>query len=120
MGLDFSHCEAHWSYSGFNVFRRMLAQSIGIIDSIEKDIYGYDELYKELKDDDIYPLIDHSDNEGSLTVEEMKQVLPRLQMITDKWTLEEGYLYQFNLEQARNLIDGMSDAIENDELLDFR
>lgn len=30
MGLDFTHCEAHWSYSGFMVFRRKLAKAIGV------------------------------------------------------------------------------------------
>lgn len=30
MGLDFSHCEAHWAYSGFNRFRTRLAAEAGI------------------------------------------------------------------------------------------
>ena len=30
MGLDFSHCEAHWSYSGFMNFRTKLATQAGI------------------------------------------------------------------------------------------
>jgi hypothetical protein len=31
MGLDFSHCDAHWSYSGFNEFRVKLAEAAGIV-----------------------------------------------------------------------------------------
>ena len=30
MGLDFSHCEAHWAYSGFMRFRTRLAAEAGI------------------------------------------------------------------------------------------
>lgn len=30
MGLDFSHCEAHWGYMGFNLFRVKLAAEAGI------------------------------------------------------------------------------------------
>ena len=30
MGIDFSHCEAHWSYSGFMNFRTKLATQAGI------------------------------------------------------------------------------------------
>lgn len=30
MGLDFTHCEARWSYSSFNNFRRKLAACIGM------------------------------------------------------------------------------------------
>lgn len=36
MGLDFSHCNAQWSYSGFNTFRRMVAKSCGFcLDDME-------------------------------------------------------------------------------------
>ncbi len=30
MGLDFSHCDAHWAYSGFNRFRTKIAAEAGI------------------------------------------------------------------------------------------
>lgn len=30
MGLNFSHCEAQWSYSGFHCFRKRLAKEVGI------------------------------------------------------------------------------------------
>ncbi|MCM3147573.1 hypothetical protein NSQ36_08885 [Bacillus sp. FSL W8-1143] len=30
MGLDFTHCEAHWSYSDFHDFRKRLAAGIGM------------------------------------------------------------------------------------------
>ncbi len=36
MGLDFTHCEAHWSYSDFHDFRKRLAASIGMnLDDME-------------------------------------------------------------------------------------
>ncbi|CAM5353616.1 hypothetical protein [Bacillus safensis FO-36b] [Bacillus safensis subsp. safensis] len=36
MGLDFTHCEAHWSYSDFHGFRKRLAACIGMnLDDME-------------------------------------------------------------------------------------
>src|SRR3546814_10466403 len=36
MGLDFSHTDAHWAYSGFTRFRRALAKHEGIdLDAME-------------------------------------------------------------------------------------
>ncbi|MFP3842037.1 hypothetical protein U5N22_17430 [Bacillus safensis] len=36
MGLDFTHYEAHWSYSDFHDFRRKLAACIGMnLDDME-------------------------------------------------------------------------------------
>jgi hypothetical protein len=41
MGIDFSHCDAHWAYSGFNTFRRMLAESCGFcLDDMEGFSYA--------------------------------------------------------------------------------
>lgn len=31
MGIDFSHCEAHWAYSGFMRFRTRIATEAGIV-----------------------------------------------------------------------------------------
>lgn len=36
MGLDFSHCDAHWGYCSFHTFRSMLAESAGFcLDDME-------------------------------------------------------------------------------------
>lgn len=31
MGIDFSHCDAHWAYSGFHRFRTRLATQVGLM-----------------------------------------------------------------------------------------
>jgi len=58
MGIDFSHGEAHWSYSGFNRFRCKLIETMGLGDLNEM----YDDgSYTKLSSIPIYPLINHSD-----------------------------------------------------------
>ena len=105
MGLDFNNSEAHWSYSGFNIFRERLAEEIGIclplmegfwipgessysIFEIIKRLVGtkvIDESFhwlpkKPLKWDKIKdPIVDllyHSDCNGSLIPEQCKKLHP--------------------------------------------
>src|SRR5665648_1219897 len=65
MGLDFSHSNAHWSYSGFYDFRRRLAQEINV-DLEMMDGFGGDIPFDLIKDS-IEPLLNHSDCGGGLT-----------------------------------------------------
>ena len=90
MGLDFINGDdAHWSYSGFNSFRRRLAKEIGI-DLDEMQGFGHlngkpgwrswDEV-----DDPIKPFLMHSDCDGEMSPEECLQVGPRLREIVSSW-----------------------------------
>ena len=69
MGLAFSYSDAHWSYSGFNRFRNNLVVALGYPISLD-DMYETN-TYGQLSRQGIYPLINHSDCDGYLTVNEM-------------------------------------------------
>jgi hypothetical protein len=104
MGLGFNHgtdedgwstCCPHWSYGGFQRFRRELAKVEGFdLESMQGfgtgDIHGadprplggrsWDEVATDLK-----PLLNHSDCDGELTPEECAQVYSRLREILADW-----------------------------------
>jgi len=42
MGLDFSHGEAHWAYSGFMRFRKMVCEAAGLGDLEDREWFGGD------------------------------------------------------------------------------
>ncbi|MEC1373384.1 hypothetical protein P9D39_03540 [Heyndrickxia oleronia] len=118
MGLDFSHCDAHWGYGGFMNFRRRLAEKIGIdllkMDGFTGPVQGYRGISWETVTDQIKPLLDHSDCDGILTPDECKQVYPRLIELTMDW--DESDPDKIN---ALELVKGMKLCIENNEDLEF-
>jgi len=114
MGIDFSHGEAHWSYSGFMRFRARLIETLGLGNLNE--MYGDGSFYDKLKNIPIFPLINHSDCDGELTVEEMKQIIPQLDLIITLWESNGG---DYDSERARDFINGMKYAIEEDVPLEF-
>src|SRR3546814_20671044 len=82
MGLDFSHTDAHWAYSGFTRFRRALAKHEGIdLDAMEgfqrhgddRPRVSWNTVTKPLK-----PLLDPSGCGGAPTPEEGRHAAPRL------------------------------------------
>lgn len=143
MGLDFSHCDAHWSYSGFNRFRVRLAAEAGIALNCtegfaysyirqttyeEVNIYGGDVLDRNFMDligiqpvikwdkvkDDIVPLLNHSDCDGILTSEECRKVAPRLRELVKDWPDND-----YDKQKALELADGMELAASRNENLEF-
>lgn len=119
MGLDFSHCDAHWSYSGFNRFRNKLVEALGYTTSLD-DMYENGSYADKLKHERIFPLIDHSDCEGYLNVKEMKRIRYQLRYILEMWeTTKDSNVYQYDIRQGNALLEGIEDAIEADESLEF-
>jgi len=57
MGIDFSHCNAGWAYSGFMRFRNRLAADLGYNTPLT-EMYD-DGTYTLMWAEPIYPLIDH-------------------------------------------------------------
>jgi hypothetical protein len=119
MGLDTTHGCWNGAYSSFNTFRHNLANQIGI--NLD-DYRGYGgEKDLESIEHGIMPLLNHSDCDGSLSVEESKSIAEGLSFILDDLTLppEEEfnpYNLKFKIERFRN---GLLDAIENDEIVEF-
>lgn len=115
MGLDFSHTDAHWAYSGFNRFREALAKHEGfnlneMAGFCAPPNRSWDEITTPLK-----PLLNHSDCEDELTPDECRQVAPRLrEVIAALWT-ESDYDYQHGMALA----EGMECAASNGEPLEF-
>lgn len=117
MGLGFSHCKASWSCTGFNSFRRRLANAVGIdldtwwlLGGLEGDRTNYP--------DPIYLLLDHSDCDGDLPPEECRVIAPRLRELVKDWPdgiLQGGY----DKEMALLLADGMDRAASENKPLQF-
>jgi len=112
MGLGFSHGDVHFSYSGFMRFRNKLIETLGYTHSLES-MYK-DGTYINMKTEPIYPLINHSDCDGELTVDEMQQMLPQLKCIIKRWPdddYDKSYGFKF--------IEGIELAVDENEPMVF-
>jgi len=112
MGLNFSHAEASWSYSGFDEFRHRLALEAGI-DLYMMDGFGGDIPFDSVEDP-IKPLLDHSDCDGELTPEECSTIAPRLRELVSNWFDDD-----YDKTNASRLAYGMELAASNKENLRF-
>jgi hypothetical protein len=83
MGLDFSHGDAHWTYSDFHAFRSELAVMVGIADLLTMEGFGGTRSFETLPDD-IRPLLDHSDSDGTLSPNDCSRVARRLEELIDQ------------------------------------
>lgn len=118
MGLDFSHCKAHWSYSGFKIFREKLWNSCGFTGRLYDLYYNKIDESEPFKDQiridhPLYDFFNHSDCDGQLTVEQMNKIIPKMKSVIENW--EDDY----DKQQAKFLIDGMKEAILRNENLEF-
>lgn len=113
MGLAFSHTDACWSYSGFGAFRKKLANEIGMELEKMRGFKGGVIPFSEF-DDDIIPLLDHSDCDGVLTTEECNRVAPRLRELVSSWPEQD-----FDKRKALSLADGMEYAFICNQPLEF-
>jgi hypothetical protein len=80
MGLGFSHCDAHWSYTGFHRFRCRVAEATGI-KLYEMNGFTGDKSWAEIESP-LVALLNHSDWEGELSssqcalmIEPLKKIL---------------------------------------------
>jgi hypothetical protein len=137
MGLDFSHADAHWSYSGFNRFRRRVAAAVGIeLDRME----GYHRSHQLMAQFDRYlvdgtisapetpveaipwsiissplvALLDHSDCDGELSPEECATIAPALEAICLAWEEDD-----FDRQQGLLLVEGLRECAESGEAMEF-
>lgn len=109
MGLDFSHGNAHWAYSGFNRFRSRLAAQLGVNwEGLFKDRQRMEQFVQ--RTDPIMPLLNHSDCDGSLTAEECVQVAAALRAMVKDWPDSD-----WDKGKALELADGMEEAVKKGE-----
>ena len=113
MGLDFSHCNARWSYSGFGRFRNRLADQIGFKE-YEHICTTDDPRYEKIKDDGLLPFLAHSDCDGGLTTEECLKVAPRLRELLSSWSDDDR-----DKINGLELCEGMELAASKNEILEF-
>ena len=119
MGLDTSHNCWHGPYGAFHRFRKELGNQIGI------DIEQYAQYNKaatlDLRDieHDIIPLLNHSDCDGELTVEESAQIVAGLNAILKNKKESPGADTYFwdNIIKFRA---GCLEAISKNEVIEFR
>ena len=77
-----------WSYSGFNLFRERLAQSVGI-QLREMEGFGEAQISWDILADEIKPLLMHSDCDGTMSPEECRAVAPRLRELIAPWPADD-------------------------------
>jgi hypothetical protein len=112
VGVDFSHCDAGWAYSGFMRFRNKLYNSAGYMGNLS-EAYNNGS-YMQMKDDDLFPFINHSDCDGHLTPAEMQKIIPRMKAIINNWPDND-----YDKQKAILLIEGMELALSKNENLEF-
>lgn len=113
MGLDFRGANARWSYGGFNRFRNRLVAEAGHPGTLD-DLFDKHIIPPGLDKDGIWPLINHSDCDGELTVEEMRLVEPRLRELVSRWPEND-----YDRLHGLLLADGMRQCIDEGEVLVF-
>ena len=113
MGIDFSHCEAHWAYSGFARIRQRLAEQVGLPDYSEIENTA-DPRFEKIIGDAILPLLAHSDCDGKLTPKECRLVAPRLREMVASWPDDD-----YDKRQALELAEGMDAAAKAKQSLRF-
>lgn len=130
MWLDFNGSEARWSYSWFNRFRVRLAEEIGIILPLMewfrteeydkmlnlKDMYFIPKtpLKRDNIQDNIVPLLNHSDCDWILSPEDCKKIYPRLKELIKNWDEKDSDRINWML-----LAEWMEQCSESNENLEF-
>jgi len=118
MGLDTSHDCWNGAYSSFNRFRYSLGHQIGI-DLNDYAGYGKTKMKDLTKiEHELMPLLNHSDCDGILTVEESKRIVKGLNNVLENFNdkIEADYDFKEKIIQFRN---GCLDAIERNEDVNF-
>ena len=100
MGLDFSHGNAHFTYSGFGRFRKRLAREIGI-DLDEMDGFGGEKRWDGIQDPIVH-LLNHSDCEGCLPPDVCEVVAKRLRELASVFA-DEDWMKSAGMDLAKSM-----------------
>jgi len=116
---DASSPDVSWSYTGFGVFRRWLAQAEGfVLDEMRG--FGGQRPWTDVVTT-LVPLLDHPDDDGpGLTPAQCAEILPRLREIADQSQGGQGdVLLQRHRDDARRLALVLQCCIDRDVDLVF-
>lgn len=113
MGLDFSHCNANWSYSGFHHFRKKIAMTIGV-DLPKMEGFGGDIQFNRLHYHPLQILLNHSDCDGEIPPEQCRELAPALRKAVEDWPS-----FDYDKLMALELAEGLESAADNGEHLRF-
>lgn len=128
MGLDFSHGDAHWTYSGFMRFRTKLAAEIGVflplMEGFEREYGPESEMFKRYDDilpiewqhvqHPLVPFLRHSDCDGFLAPTLCEEIARHIATIIRYWPKEDR-----DTVEAEKLIEGLEDAAFKKEQFEF-
>lgn len=114
MGIDFSHCDASWAYSGFARFRDKLAAQVGLADYTEISSTD-DPRFTAIKKDPIKYLLAHSDCDGHLTAIQCRKLAPRLRELLATWPDDDR-----DKQRGLELCTGLESAAELKQRLEFK
>lgn len=101
----------------FNIFRNLLCEKVGY-DMHDFEGFGGTKSFEEFNHD-VKPLIDHEDNEGTLSVSEQEQILRGLNSIESVLNLDNSK-DKFLKKHIDRFIEGITEAIDNNDILEFR
>ncbi len=116
---DVTSPDVSWSYTGFNIFRRRLAQAEGF-DLSEMCGFGGQRPWSDVSTT-LTPLLDHPDDGGpDLTPAQCAAISPRLEEIAHQW--QEGSsdpLLQRHIDDIRQVMVVLRLCVEKDVDLVF-
>ena len=122
MGLDFSHGDAHWAYSGFGRFRERLAATVGIPLLRMRGFCKYGDgegIEWPVSDEPLLILLHHSDCDGELTPDECRKIARRLRDVVEFWNDVMHPGQDYDRANALKLADGMDSAAKENLPLKF-
>ncbi|MFI1537733.1 hypothetical protein [Streptomyces anandii] len=116
---DVTSPDVSWSYTGFGVFRRWLAQAEGFGLS-EMDGFGGQYLWSDASTT-LAPLLNHADDDGpDLTPSQCATILPRLEEIAQqKPEAGNDPTLQRHIDDTRQLVAVLQLCVEKDVDLIF-
>lgn len=115
MGIGFHikeyDCKARWSYTGFNRFRKRVAESLAL--TLETDSNGrWVEQDWEKWDKDWLIFLTHSDCSGYFTHFQCGRISKKLKSVLEKWEPKDLH-YFYDLEHGLILVKAMEYCNDN-------
>ncbi|MGW7080451.1 hypothetical protein [Streptomyces sp. NPDC054866] len=115
---DVASPDVSWSYTGFSMFRKWLAQAEGF-SLAEMDGFGGDRPWSSVSTT-LAPLLNHPDDEGDLTPAQCAAMLPRLEAILDQRQPDDSDpVLRRRSEDVRELVTVLRICVDKDVELVF-